>query len=244
MKLYVVAASHPCETVRKALSLKGMEWEETVLPIGLSAPFQLARFGKRTVPGLEVDGEKVVGSRLILRALDGLVADPPLLPADPDRRLAVLAAERWGDHVLQETARWVPLRAAIQRPEVAWDYVAPQGTPVPKPVFLRLTPMNIRAEMAALRISDADVDAWLDDLPGCLDRVDGWLADGTLGGPAEPTAADLQIGPSIALLRSLEDLRPLIEGRPCEALATELFAGYPPARAPAGIVRVPAGAAA
>src|SRR5215208_5964925 len=230
MKLYVVAASHPCETVRKALSLKGMEWEETVLPIGLSAPFQLARFGKRTVPGLEVDGEKVVGSRLILRTLDGLVADPPLLPADPDRRFAVLAAERWGDHVLQETARWVPLRAAIQRPEVAWDYVAPEGTPVPKPVFLRLTPMNIRAEMAALRISDADVDAWLDD--------------GTLGGPAEPTAADLQIGSSIALLRSLEDLRPLIEGRPCEALATELFAGYPPARAPAGTVRLPAGAAA
>src|SRR3954453_2146352 len=82
MRLYVVAASHPCYAVEAALRLKGLDYDRVVLPIGLSAPLQLARFGRRTVPGLITDeGYRVVGSRLIMRALDGLAPDPPLLPA-------------------------------------------------------------------------------------------------------------------------------------------------------------------
>ena len=43
--------------------------------------------------------------------------------------------------------------------------------------------------MPATRPRRADIAA----LPGQLDRVDGWIADGLIGGD-EPNAADLQIG--------------------------------------------------
>ena len=59
-----------------------------------------------------------------------------------------------------------------------------------------------------------------------IDRVDALIADGTIGGD-EPNAADFQIAPSIALLMTLDDIRPLIEGRPAAALANRLVPGFP-----------------
>ena len=74
MRLYIVAASHPCYAVEQALRLTGLSYDRVVLPIGLSAPLQLARFGRRTVPGLITDeGYRVVGSRLIMRTLPAVL---------------------------------------------------------------------------------------------------------------------------------------------------------------------------
>ena len=65
-------------------------------------------------------------------------------------------------------------------------------------------------------------------------------------GGDEPTAADLQIGATLRVLLTVGDLRPLLEGRPAEALARRWFPDYPgdiPAGAfPAGWVpAAPAG---
>jgi glutathione S-transferase len=243
MRLYVVAASHPCYAVEAALRLKDLSYERVVLPIGLSAPLQLARFGRRTVPGLVTDeGYRVVGSRLIMRTLDGLVAEPALLPADAAAREEVLAAERWGDEELQEAARWVMLRAGAARPDCMWSYIERDGTPVPRAVVERMAGPNIALERRLLGIDDARIDAWLDALPAGLDRIDAWIADGVLGDPDAVNAADLQIGSSLAALRTSEDLRPLIEGRPANRLA-DLFPDYP-GHMPAGTIRVPAGGGA
>jgi glutathione S-transferase len=241
MRLYVVAASHPCYAVEAALRLKGLAYARVVLPIGLSAPFQLARFGRRTVPGLVTDeGYRVVGSRLIMRTLDGLVPDPPLLPADPPLRAEVLEAERWGDEELQEIARWVMLRAAAARPDCLWSYLERDGTPVPRALVQRLARPNVLAERLLLGIDDARIDAWMEALPAGLDRIDGWILAGVLGDPVAVNAADLQIGSSLAALRTSDDLRPLIEARPANRLA-DLFPEYP-GHMPAGTIRVPAGA--
>src|SRR3954467_7038860 len=97
LKLYVIPGSHPCATVEAALDLKGLPYERVDLLPGLAAVAQLARFGRRTVPGLVGDSYQVSGSRLILRPLDGLRAEPRLYPGDP----AVDEAERWGDEDLQ-----------------------------------------------------------------------------------------------------------------------------------------------
>ena len=105
LKLYVVHGSHPCAAVEKALALKGLEYGVVEWPPPLQALMQKAIFGARTVPGLRIDGEKVSGSRAIMRRLDQLVPEPPLWPADPDRRRAVEDAERWGDEVFQPVAR-------------------------------------------------------------------------------------------------------------------------------------------
>jgi hypothetical protein len=61
------------------------------------------------------------------------------------------------------------------------------------------------------------------------------VADGLLGA-AQPNAADLQIGASLQLALTLEDLRPLIAGRPGARLADFLapIPGATPAVLPAG----------
>ena len=70
-------------------------------------------------------------------------------------------------------------------------------------------------------------------LPGHLDRVDGWIADGVLGGEP-PNRADLQIAPTVRLLMTIGDVRPLIDGRPAAQHALALFPDVP-GHVPAGV---------
>ena len=62
-KLYVVAASHPCFAVKRAMELKGIPYKRVEWPPTFHVPMQRLRFGQGTVPGLRIDGEKVIGSR-------------------------------------------------------------------------------------------------------------------------------------------------------------------------------------
>src|SRR5205807_9372766 len=113
-KLYVILGSHACRTGMLMLEHKGVEYERVELPTGLH-PFALRlrgfagnpaafrRVDERphhmlgiadrmgTVPALLVDGQRVKTNREIARFLDELRPDPPLFPADPDRRRAVEA---------------------------------------------------------------------------------------------------------------------------------------------------------
>jgi glutathione S-transferase len=227
-KLYVVHSSHPSEAVKKALELKAMPYRTVELLIPTQAVIVRLRFPARSVPALRLDGgEKVQGSRAILRRLDELVPDPPLLPGDEAARAAVLAAERWGEEILQPLARRAVWSALRWRPDAIPSYQEASRLPrLPRPVVRAVAPAVIRLESAMHRASDATVPADLRALPGHLDRVDAWIAAGVLGGPA-PNAADLQIGASLRLLSTIGDVRPLLAGRPAEALALRLFADYP-----------------
>ena len=57
------------------------------------------------MPALKIDGDKVQGSRQIARELERLRPEPPLFPADPEKRAAVEEAERFGDEELQHPIR-------------------------------------------------------------------------------------------------------------------------------------------
>src|SRR3954469_11053855 len=116
IKLYVIPGSHPCATVEAALDIKGLEYARIDLLPGIAPLHQLVRFGRRTVPGLMVDGYRVSGSRLILRTLDGLKPDPPLYPGDPGQAAAVDEAERWGDTELQHATRLIIAYALSKNP--------------------------------------------------------------------------------------------------------------------------------
>jgi glutathione S-transferase len=229
-KLYVVHSSHPCETVKRALALKGIPYRTVELMIPTQAPLQRLRFGQGTVPGLKLDGgAKVINSRAILRTLDELVPDPPLLPADPDARAAVLEAERWGEEVLQALARRLVWVALARRPRAIPSFQEASKLPrMPRPVVRLVAPAVIAIER---RMNDAGDDAARADLralPGHLDRIDGWIAGGVLtGDPERPNAADLQIGASLRLLSTMADLRPLLSGRPAETLGRALFPDFP-----------------
>ena len=83
-RLYVLPGSHPCAAVEVALRLKSIAYDRVdLLPMSqmLIGPL---RYGGTTVPGLRIDGERLVGSRTIMRRLDELVPEPALLPPAGD----------------------------------------------------------------------------------------------------------------------------------------------------------------
>ena len=228
-KLYVIHSSHPCETVKKALELKGIPYRPVEMLIPTHVPLQKLRFGTRSVPALKLDGgEKITGSRAILRRLDELVADPPLLPAEDEARAAVLEAERWGDEVLQRVARRITWATLKRRPDAIPSFQEASRLPrLPRPVVRVVAPGVIAIERVLHSASDDAVRADLGALPGHLDKIDDWILDGTLGGAQEPNAADLQIASSVRLLSTIGDVRPMLSGRPADALATALFPDFP-----------------
>jgi glutathione S-transferase len=229
-KLYALPGSHPCASVEGAMRLKGMSWDRVDLIPVLHKPVQKLLFGQPTVPGLQLDGERIVGSRRILRRLDDLRPEPPLYP--PESRAEVEELERWGDEVLQDLARrltWASLRHA---PEHTMSYSEGSNLPVPDPMARASAPLIVRLSAAFNDANDDSARRDLADLPGHLDKVDAAIGDGLLGGDP-PNAADLQIAPAVRLLLTLGDVRPLVEGRPCEQLARRLFPDYP-GEVPAG----------
>lgn len=225
--LYAIPASHPCAVAEKALQLKGVSYRRVeLLPVAHRLP-QRARFGSPSVPGLEfADGARVSGSRAIVRALEQRVPSPPLLPSAPAARARVELAEEWGDQVLQPLTRRVIWAALRRIPAAIESYTTGAELPVPDALARLSAPLVARLAQAANGARDASVRADLIGLPTQLARVDGWIADGTLGGAAL-SAADLQVASSLRLLLTIEDLRPLLEARPAGALARRVFPHHP-----------------
>jgi glutathione S-transferase len=222
VRLYVVHGSHPCATVEKALALKGIPYRKVEWPPPFHAPIQRLLFGRRTVPGLRLDGEKVIGSRAILRRLEEIRSEPPLYPAGGPERERVEEAERWGEEVFQPLGRRLLWPAMRRNPAAMASYSEHSQLPLPAPAIRLSAPLITRAEIALNRATDEAVRADLQALPGYLDRIDAWLQDGLLGGDP-PNAADLQIASTLRLLTTVEDVRPLIEPRPAAAWARRLF---------------------
>jgi glutathione S-transferase len=225
-RLYVVAASHPCFAVKRALELKGVAYKRVEWPPTLHVPLQRLRFSQGTVPGLTLDGEKVIGSRTIMHRLDELRADPPLYPADPDARRRVEEADRWGDDVLQALARRMTWWTLRKRPRAITSYGEDSQLPLPDFAAVASAPLIVRIEWRINDVSDEGIQQDLKDLPGHLDRVDAWIGEGTMGGEI-PNAADLQIGSSLALLNTVADLHPLLNGRASLDLALRHFPDFP-----------------
>jgi glutathione S-transferase len=235
VKLYVIPGSHPCAAVETALALKGIAYERTDFIPSVHRLQGRLLYGARTVPGLRLDdGEKLAGSRTILRRLDAMVPQPALYPAG-DRLVDVERAEAWGDEVLQPLARRLAWVLFKRRPAAMESYSEGANLPVPTTLARPTLPLIARIAGHANGATDAAGRSDVAALPGHLDRVDAWIADGTLGGET-PTAADLQIGSSIRLLLTFGDVAPLIAGRPAERLAAFLTAGAPTGSVPAGVL--------
>jgi glutathione S-transferase len=217
-KLYVLPGSHPCATVEAALRLKGIHFQRVdLLPMSqmLAGPLL---YGGQTVPGLRLRGERLVGSRAILRRLDQLVPEPALVPPQEAAHGQVLEAERWGDEVLQSVPRRLIDAAFLRNPGAMESYAADARLPLPRALLRPALPLTARLMAIKNKARDENARADLAALPAQLQRIDDWIAAGLLGGqPAN--AADLQIGSSIRLLMSIGDVRPLIEGRPAARLA-------------------------
>jgi glutathione S-transferase len=233
--LYVIHGSHPCAAVEKAFALKGIAYRRVELPPPMHALHQRVRFGQRTVPSLSTaSGEKLCGSRTLLRWAERTAPEPALLPADPALRERVEAAEAWGDETYQPIARRLLWPAFARAPRAMASYQEGARFPVPAPLLLALAPVVTRVERRLNDATEANVRADLDALPGHLDRIDAWIADGTIGGE-EPNVADLQIAATSRLLLSLDDVAPLFAGRSARAHAELVFPEWA-GRVPAGVL--------
>jgi glutathione S-transferase len=183
------------------------------------------RFGDLlgTVPALNADGERVSTNRRIARFLHERHPDHPLFPADPDRRRAVEEAESWANETLQMAARRIALGYAVRDPSAAARACADgrMGHLLYRHETLRrlIVPRIGRQIFNVNRHTDEEL---LGSLPGMLDRIDGWIADGTLGAE-QPYAADFMVAPSLALMLYRPDVAPFFDGRPALELVDRLL---------------------
>jgi glutathione S-transferase len=250
-KLYVIPGSHACRSAMLMLEHKQVPYERVDVvtlthPVmarlhGFDAGGETRVAGKKrtfgirlgdrlgTVPGLAANGRRVSTNRNIARFLDERHPDPPLFPADPERRRTVEQVERWANETLQMAARRVVGPAAARDPA---EFSRSTGDG-------RMGHLLYRREIARRLIipwiagavfnagSSADSEV-LAELPTMLDRVDGWIAEGILGGE-ELNAADFMVAPSLALMLYRRDVMPLFEGRPALELVDRLLPEPAPA---------------
>jgi len=216
-KLYILPGSHPCAAVEAALKLKGIDYRRVDMLPFVQLLWGPIRYGGHTVPGLRLDGERMVGSRQIVARLDELVPEPALYPADAQERERVLDAERWGDESLQDATRRVFDVLIVRRPAALESYAQDANLRVPPALVRPALGLTARALAAYNHVSKSTARADIESLPPLLDRVDELIADGVIGAGA-PNAADLQIGSSIRLLDTSGDIRPLLAGRPLSKL--------------------------
>ena len=244
-KLYVIPGSHACRSAILMLEHKRVPFRRVDVvtlthPVmarlhGLDAGGQTRRAGTRrtlgirigdmlgTVPGLAADGERVSTNHRIARFLDQRHPERPLLPADPERRRAVEAAERWANETLQMAARRV-VGTWVAREPAAFARSAHDGRMghllYRSELARRLVvPWIARVVFAAGASAEREVMA---ELPALLDRVDDLIEEGVLCGE-EPNVADLMVAPSLALMLYRPDMHARLEGRPALALVDRLL---------------------
>src|SRR3954451_11245423 len=227
IRLFTIPGSHPGLAVRLMLERKGLPYKRTdLMPVVSKGVLKAQRFPRVTVPAMKIDGRRVQGSRTIAHELDRLAPEPPLYPDGAAARAKVEEADRFGDEELQHPIRqilWWCLRKEVA-PLRSYSEGAKLGIPIGLAVKTAAPIVALAAR--SNEATDENVRRDLDALPGLLDRADGFITDGVIGG-AEPNAADFQIGTSLALALTVQDLRPLFAGRPSRELAERLVPSYP-----------------
>jgi glutathione S-transferase len=225
--LFGVPASHPSLAAELMLRHKGVDYRRIDLVTAAHRVMVRALgFPGVTVPALRIGGAKVQGTRQIALALDALVPSPPLFPADPERRREVEAAEEWGDELLQPAVRRLIWAALKHDRSTAASYLEGAKLGIPTAVAARTIAPIAAAARRFNHANDATARRDLEALPDMIARVDALIEQGVIGGD-EPNAADFQIATSVSLLLTMDDARPLIEGRPAEQLARDLVPDQP-----------------
>ena len=244
-KLYVIPGSHACRSGMLMLEHKRAAYRRIqfvtlthaamVRLHGFDAGGQTrAAAGRRTlgirfgdllgtVPAL-ADGERRISTNYgIARYLDRRHPERPLLPADPELRSAVEAAERWANDTLQMAARRIVFSAALQDPAALTRATGDgrMGYLLYRSFRVRrlITPWIGRLIFAARPGEDGQL---LEELSAMLDKVDAWIDRRVLNAP-ELNVADFMVAPSLALILYRPDVLPIFEGRPALELVDRLL---------------------
>jgi glutathione S-transferase len=227
VRLFTIPGSHPGIAVGLMLDRKDIPYKRTdLVPVVSKAVVRAAGFPGVTIPALKIDGRKLQGSRAISAALEKIKPDPPLFPADPDLRAKVEEAERFGEEQLQHPIRQILWWGLRQDRAPLRSYSAGARLGIPVGLAVKTGAPIVAASAHFNEASDANVRENLAKLPGLIAQVDTWIEEGVLGRD-EVSAGDLQVGASLRLAMTLDDLRPLIEDRPAGKLADRVIPDYP-----------------
>jgi glutathione S-transferase len=225
--LFGLPASHPSLAAELMLEHKGIDHRRIdLVPAAHRGMVRALGFPGITVPALRLDGARLQGTTQIALALDALVPSPPLFPADPERRAAVLEAESWGNEVLQPVPRRLIWNAMGRDRSTLASYLEDQRSGLPTGLAAAIAPPFAVAARRLNRATDENAARDLEALPAMVDHVDDLIERGVIGGP-ERNAADFQIATSLSLLLTMDDIRPLIEGRPAGRLARDVVRRQP-----------------
>ena len=227
VRLYTIPGSHPGAAVQAMLEHKGIAFERTDLMPMISKPaLRILGFPGVSVPAIRIEGQRIQGSIAISHELDRLQPEPPLYPADPVRRTSVEEIERFCDVGLQHPIRQAIWWAFKHDREPMRSYSEGSRLGLPIGLAIKTGGPIVAASVRYNRATDENVRAAIAALPGMLNRLDAWISEGVLGGD-EPTAADFQVAANLRLAMTMDDLRPIIERRPCGRLALDLIPDYP-----------------
>ena len=240
VRLFTIPGSHPGTAARLMLEHKGIEHKRTdLLPVASWVVLKALRFPGVRVPALKIDGRRVQGSRQIARELDRIAPEPPLLPEDPEHRVAVEEADRFGDEDLQQSVRQILLWILRKDTAPFASYAVGSRIGVPIGFAVKTAGPFVAMDARSVEATDANVQRDIAVFPAMLQRIDDWIAAGVLGGE-QLNVGDFQIATCLRLAMSLDDLRPAIEGRPAGELALRVVPDYPgrtPSTLPAAWLR-------
>ena len=170
--LFSLPGSHPAVSVKLMLDYKGIEYKTVdLMPLMHKAVVRAAGFPGTTVPALKFNGEKLQGSVDIARALDRIVPEPPLLPADEEARKQVLMAEAFGEAELQHAVRQILWNAVRRQPKSIATFLEGSNLPLPPKIAAYTSGPIIWGEYKVNDSTDENVQANLAALPGWLDRL-------------------------------------------------------------------------
>jgi glutathione S-transferase len=206
--LFAVPGSHPSLAAQLMLERKGVEVRRIDLVAAVHrVVVRAAGFPGITVPAVRLDGDRLQGTGTIARALDALVPDPPLLPAEAAARAKVERVEGWADEVYQSAARRLAWATIKRDRSSVGSFLEGARLGIPTSLAARTATPIVFLAARLNRASDEAVRRDLAALPGLLQRIDDWIAEEVLGGE-QLNAADFQIAPSLRLAMTLQDLRP------------------------------------
>lgn len=233
-RLYTLCISHPGLAVRGMLEHKGIDHKVIeIWPGTHPAMIRLRGFTGSTVPALQIGGRRYQHSLKISQALDELVAEPALFPADAKRRREVVAAEQWGAETLQSVPRRIFRYLCAHDAGVRRWLAETAGIPAPGLVARD----GLLARRFA-KVSGAEADtvrADLAALPMHLDYVVDLIDLGVLGGES-PNAADFQIAASLRSLQGIGDVSSYVSAHRASRWANAVLPPLPgpcPAALPA-----------
>jgi len=225
-RIYMFEGSNACLMATLMLDHKHIDYDRVDLPPAVHAlVVRVLGFPRTTVPAMKIDGTKVQGTLDISQALDQAFPEYPLFPSDPEIRARVREAEVWGEK-FQKACRRIFYAAARRDRRVFSTFLGRGRLSAPAAFLVRAaTPLIIKLASSAHGSTDERVRQDIARLPENLDRIDAWLADGTLG--AQPlNAADFQIGPNVRAMLQFADFLPQLEGRPSAPWALRVLPTY------------------